>query len=113
MIIDELSQVGRGDMLGLMQLQEKHGFTMLAIGDPKQTPAIEAPVIDLLVDTLGEQVPQILTSVRQATEREREIASLFRQGRSGEAIAMKLEDGTAQLVAGGRDKTIDRLRPNG
>jgi hypothetical protein len=108
-VIDELSQVGRGDMLRLMQLQEKHGFTMLAIGDPKQTPAIEAPVIDLLVDTLGEQVPQILTSVRQATEREREIANLFREGRSGEAIAMKLEDGTAQLVAGGRDKTIDRI----
>ena len=36
-IIDELSQVGRGDMLRLMQLQQKHGFTMLAIGDPKQT----------------------------------------------------------------------------
>ena len=54
-IIDELSQVGRGDMLRLMQLQQKHGFTMLAIGDPKQTRIIEAPVIDLLVETLGEQ----------------------------------------------------------
>ena len=71
-IIDELSQVGRGDMLQLMKLQQRHGFTMLAIGDPKQTGSIEAPVIDLLVETLGNKVPQILTSVRQTTERERD-----------------------------------------
>ena len=108
-IIDELSQVGRGDMLQLMKLQHKHNFTMLAIGDPKQTGSIDAPVIDLLIDTLGDKVPQILTSVRQTTEREREIAGLFREGRAGEAISMKIEDGTARLVAGGRGPTIERV----
>jgi hypothetical protein len=54
-------------------------------------------------------VPRILTSVRQHTEREREIADLFRNGRAGEAIAMKLNDKTAELVAGGREATIQRV----
>jgi hypothetical protein len=108
-IIDELSQVGRGDMLRLMQLQQKYGFTMLAIGDPKQTGSIEAPVIDLLVETLGNKVPQILTSVRQTTERERTIAGLFRGGQATQAISMKIADGTAELVAGGRKPTIERV----
>ena len=112
-VIDELSQIGRGDMLKLMKLQQRHGFTMLAIGDPKQTGSIDAPVIDLLIDTLGDKVPAILTSVRQNTEREREIASLFREGRAGEAISMKVADGTARLVAGGRNEANHRTGCDG
>ena len=105
-IIEELSQTGRGDMLKLMRLQQKHGFRMLAIGDPKQGGSIDPAVIDLLVETLGDKVPKILTSVRANTDREREISSLFREGKAHEAIGMKLEDGTAKLIAGGRDATI-------
>jgi hypothetical protein len=108
-IVDELSQVSRTDMLQLLKLQQTHGFTMLAIGDPKQIGSIDAPIMDLLVETLGDKVPQILTSVRQKTEREQEIASLFRDGRAGEAIGMKRDDGTAELVAGGRLPTIQRV----
>ncbi|MGD0106982.1 MAG: AAA family ATPase [Rhodopila sp.] len=108
-IVEELSQVGRGDMLNLLKLQQQHGFRMLAIGDPKQGGAIDPEVIDLLVQTLGDKVPQILTSVRQKTERERQISELFRDGKAGDAIAMKREDGTAELVAGGRDATIQRV----
>lgn len=108
-VIDELSQIGRGDMLRLMKLQQQHGFTMLAIGDNKQIGSIEAPVMDLLLETLGDKVPEILTSVRQDTEREREISGLFREGKAGEAIAMKLQDGTAELVAGGRAPTIRKI----
>ena len=108
-IIDELSQIDRADMLALLRLQQKHGFTMLAIGDHKQAGSIGAPVMNLLIDTLGDKVPQILTSVRQSTERERTIAGLFRDGEAGQAIAMKRKDGTAELVAGGRDPTIKRV----
>lgn len=108
-IVEELSQVGRGDMLQLLKLQQKHGFRMLAIGDPRQGGSIDPEVITLLLDTLGDKAPKILTSVRQNTEREREISRLFRDGQAGEAIAMKLEDRTAELVAGGRDATIQRI----
>ena len=93
----------------LLKLQQKHGFRMLAIGDPRQGGAIDPEVIDLLLKTMGDKVPQILTSVRQNTAREREIAGLFRDGKANEAIAMKLEDRTAELVAGGRDATVQRI----
>ena len=105
-IIDELSQVSRGDMLQLLKLQNQHGFTVYAIGDHKQIGAIESPVMDLLVGALGDKVPEILTSVRQRTAREREIAGLFRSGHASEAIHMKLADGTAELVQGGRPATV-------
>ena len=92
------------------------------VGDPKQCQSIEAgPVIDLLRQAVGEAaVPQILTSIRQKTEREREITSLFRAGRAAEALEMKQQDGTAILVAGGHQATVlkmvshptaDRVRP--
>ncbi len=110
-VLEELSQVGRGDMLKLLELQQRHGFTMLAIGDPKQGRSIDPEVIDLLVNVLGNKVPQILSSVRQRVERDREIAAKFRNGAADtiEAIRMKREDGTAELVAGGREKTIERV----
>jgi hypothetical protein len=108
-IVEELSQVGRGDMLQLLKLQQTHGFRMLAIGDPRQGGSIDPEVIDLLITTLGDQVPRILTSVRQNTDREREISRLFRDGKAGEAITMKLEDRTAELVAGGRSATVQRI----
>ena len=56
-----------------------------------------------------EAIPEILTSIRQKTEREREIASLFRAGRAAEALEMKQQDGTAELVAGGRQATVQRV----
>jgi hypothetical protein len=110
-IIDELGQVGRRQMLDLLRLQQNHGFQIMAVGDPKQCQSIEAgPVIDLLRQALGsDAVPVILTSVRQRTEREREIAGLFREGRADQAIDKKREDSTAILVAGGRDATIERI----
>ena len=108
-IVEELSQVGRGDMLNLLKLQAKHGFRMLAVGDPKQGGSVDPEVMSLLLETLGDKVPQILTSVRQNTEREREISRLFRDGHAGEAIAIKIEDRTAELVAGGRAPTIERI----
>jgi hypothetical protein len=64
----------------------------------------------LLRNALGDEaVPQILTSIRQKTEREREIGCLFRAGRAAEALEMKQQDGTAVLVAGGREATIEHV----
>jgi hypothetical protein len=64
----------------------------------------------LLRQAVGEAaVPQLLTSVRQKTERERRIASLFRAGRAADALDLKQQDGTALLVAGGREATVQRV----
>jgi hypothetical protein len=110
-ILDELSQIGRREMLKLMELQQKRGFRMIAVGDPKQGGSIDSEVIGLLTEALGDKVPKILTSVRQRTEREREIAGLFREGGEAthQAIGMKREDGHAIAVAGGRAATIQRV----
>jgi hypothetical protein len=84
---------------------------IVMVGDPKQCQSIEAgPVIELLRKAVGEEaIPEILTSIRQKTEREREITSLFRAGRAAEALEMKQQDGTAELVAGGRQATVQRV----
>jgi hypothetical protein len=110
-ILDELSQIGRREMLKLLELQEKEGFRVIAVGDPKQGGSIDPEVIGLLTDVLGDRVPKILTSVRQRTEREREIAGLFREGGEAthRAIGLKREDGHAIAVAGGREATIARV----
>jgi hypothetical protein len=64
----------------------------------------------LLRDALGEdKIPVLATSVRQNTEREREIASLFRHGKIDQALSMKREDGSAVLVEGGREDTIRKV----
>lgn len=106
-VIEELSLVGRRHMLELLQLQQKHGFQMIAVGDPKQGQSVEAPVIDILQRAIGrDAIPAIVTTIRQKTDREREIAGLFRDGKAEQAIAMKRADGTARLVAGGPEATI-------
>ena len=110
-VIDEVGLVGTRQQLELMRLQKKHGFQLVQLGDEKQCQSVEAgPVIDLLRKALGEdQIPQILTLIRQKTERERTITGLFREGRAAEALEMKREDGTALLVAGGWDATAQRV----
>jgi len=110
-ILDELSQVGRGEMLKLLQLQQQHGFRLVAVGDPRQGGSIDPEVFSLLKEALGDKIPHILTSVRQRTERERKISSLFRGGGESahQAIQMRREDSHAITVAGGRDATIARV----
>ena len=110
-IVDEVGLLGTRQMLDLLRLQLGTGMQIVMVGDPKQCQAIEAgPVIDLLRQAVGEEaVPRILTSVRQKTEREREITGLFRAGRAADALEMKQQDGTALLVAGGRQATVQRV----
>jgi hypothetical protein len=107
-VVDEVGLLGTRQMLDLLRMQEKTGAQLALVGDPKQCQAVEAgPVIDLLREAVGEAaVPQLLTSVRQKTVRERRIANLIRAGRAAEALELKQRDGTAMLVAGGREATV-------
>jgi hypothetical protein len=83
----------------------------VALGDDKQCTAISAgAIIDLSRRAFGaEQVPEILTTRRQETERERRIAGLFRDGRAAEALDLKRADGTAEMAYGGYDGVVDRV----
>ena len=110
-VVDEVGLIGTRQMLDLVRLQQKTGMQIVMVGDPKQCQSIEAgPVIELLRRAIGDEaIPQILTSIRQKTEREREITSLFGAGRAVEALEMKQQDGTAELVAGGRQATVQRV----
>jgi hypothetical protein len=109
-VVDELGLIGAAQFLQLLRLQQRHGFQIVAVGDPKQAQAIEAgPVIELLRQALGKDaIPEILTTLRQQNERERQTALLFREGRAAEALAMKRQDGTAEIIAGGYRQTIER-----
>jgi len=110
-VVDELGQVGARQMLELLRLRQEHGFRIVAVGDDKQCQGIEAgPVVNLMRRALGpEAVPEILTTRRQRTEREREIAGLFRDGKAAEALTMKRQDGTAEAVPGGYDDAVRRV----
>ena len=110
-VVDELGLLGTRQMLDLLQLQDRHGFRLVAVGDPKQCQSIEAgPVIDLLRQALGEgALPEILTTIRQQTEREREASLMFREGRAAEALALKREDGTARLIAGDYKQVVEGI----
>ena len=110
-VVDELSQLGTRQGLELLRLRERHGFTIVALGDDKQCSSIEAgAIIELTRKALGaEQVPVIITTRRQQTEREREIVGLFREGRAKEALDMKRQDGTAEMVPGGYTEAVARV----
>ena len=100
-----------GPALHLLRLQQRHGFMIVALGDDKQCASVEAgAIIELSRRALGaEQVPEILTTRRQQTEREQIIAGLFREGRAAEALAMKRADGTAEMAYGGYDGVVARV----
>ena len=110
-VVDELGLLGTRQLLDLLQLQKRHGFQVVAVGDPRQCQSIEAgPVIDLLRRALGPDVaPELLTTLRQQTERERETSLMLREGQAAEALARKREDGTAQLVPGGAREAAEHV----
>jgi TrwC relaxase/AAA domain len=107
-VVDELGLLGTRQLLELLRVQAATGCQVAAVGDPKQCQAIEAgPVIELLRRALGaEAVPELLTTVRQQSARERETSLMFREGRAAEALAQKRADGTAQLVPGGYREAV-------
>ena len=122
-VIDEVAQLGTRQGLELLRLRAKHGFTLVALGDDAQCSSVSAgAIVDLTRRALGpERVPEILTTRRQRTERERKVVSLLREGRAKEAIDLKRSDGTAIMVPGGYRETIaetakrytERLRETG
>lgn len=107
-VVDELGLVGTRQLLDMLRLQERHGFQLVAVGDPKQAQSIEAgPVIAILQTALGEgAVPELLTTLRQRTQEERDTSLMFREGRAAEALAVKQGNGTAQLVPGGYREAV-------
>ena len=109
--VDEWGLVGTRQALELFRYQERHGFSIVALGDDKQAASVEAgAIIDLSRRALGaEHVPEILTTKRQQTEREQKIAGLFREGRAAEALDMKRSDRTAEMAYGGYDGTVARV----
>jgi hypothetical protein len=110
-VVDEVGLVGSRQMLELLRVRERTGAQLVLIGDPRQNQPIEgASGLELLRAALGDTaISRLLKSVRQDSDREREIAALFRRGAAAEALQMKQEDGTAILVAGGREATIRRV----
>lgn len=122
-IVDELATLGTRQALELLRLRERHGFTLVCIGDDRQCSSIEAgAIVDLTRKALGsDQVPEILSTRRQVSEREKLVVGLLRKGEAKQAIDLKREDGTAIMVPGGYRETIaavaakyvERLRETG
>jgi len=83
-----LGMLGSRHLLGLLSTQT--GCRVVAVGDPKQCQSIEAgPVIELLRRALGpDSMPELLSTVRQQSVRERETSLMFREGRAVEAQAL-------------------------
>lgn len=106
-IIDEYGLLGSRQLLQLMRYQNKYGFSVVALADPKQLSGIEAGNgIDLATRAIGEnQIPTIDTTQRQKG-REAHISGLLREGNAELAIALKRQDGTAIMADGGRAGTI-------
>ena len=112
LVLDEASQIGPRPMLKLLELQARTGMTIKMLGDREQAQAIEAgDTIEILRRALSpEAMPVLLTTMRQATERGREIAGMFRDGNAADALTMKREQGHAFLVGGGdREQVVARI----
>lgn len=109
--IDEWATIGTRKGLELLQLRERYGFSIVALGDDKQTQAIDAgSVVDLSRRALGvDAVPVIVTTKRQQSDREQEIVRLLRNGEAADALAMKRADGTAEMIYGGPDGVTQRV----
>jgi hypothetical protein len=109
--VDEWGLLGTRQGLELLRLRERHGFSIVALGDDRQAASPSAgSIIELSRRALGaDQVPEIKTTLRQQSERERLIVGLLRDGRAAEALTLKREDGTAELVPGGYDAVVGRV----
>lgn len=109
--IDELGLLGTRQGLELLRYREQFGFQIVALGDDKQCQSIQAgAIIGLSRRALGvEQVPEILTTKRQVSDREKDIVRLLRDGNAAEALNMKRSDGTAEMVFGGRAGVLKRV----
>jgi phage/plasmid primase-like uncharacterized protein len=106
--VDELSLLGTRQGLELLRMADKYGFSVIGLGDPKQCAALEAgSFVGLTQKAIPDQVPELITTQRQKG-REKVIVGLIREGRAKEALDMKREDRTAEMVPGDYDKVVAR-----
>jgi nucleoid DNA-binding protein len=106
-VADEVSQIGIRHQAALLKLSAQTGCRLAEIGDPRQCQAVDSPAIGLMAAAIGdENIPKLLTTIRQQTERGREVTTMFRDGRAAEGIAGLQADGRFHLVAGGTEATV-------
>lgn len=111
LVVDEAAQIGPRQFLEMLKLWRDTGCIIRALGDREQCQAIEASsAVEIMARVLPPgALPELLATVRQKSERGREIAGLFRKGRAAEALDRKREDGTAMLVGGDYDQVVGRI----
>lgn len=108
-VLDEAFLLGTRQALRLMQQQERMGFAVMMAGDPRQGQSIEAGAIaHLLEKTFAGRIPEITHTIRQRSERERETALMFREGRAKDALDRKVSDDTLVLVPGGYQQAVQK-----
>ena len=108
-VVDEVSMLSTRQQLSLMRLQKKYGFVLAEVGDFAQLQSVEASAGIKLIERALPEMPQILTSIRQRLQSERDLTQLFRDGNAAEGLRRKQADGTALMVAGGRTRTVERV----
>ncbi len=107
-VADEVSQLGVRHQTALLNLVTKTGAQLVEIGDPRQCQAVETPAIDLMAKAIGDEaIPKLLTTIRQKTTRDREVATMFRDGQAADGIAALQEDKRFHLVAGSQATVIE------
>lgn len=111
LVVDEISQIAPRQILKLLELQTKTGMTIKMLGDREQAQAIEGgDAMELIRRALPKAaLPELLTPVRQRTDRGREIAALFREGQAESALMMKRADGDAMMVGGDRGQVVAQI----
>ncbi|QDD96932.1 MobF family relaxase [Roseomonas mucosa] len=113
LVIDEVSQVAPRALLALLEVQARTGMNIKVLGDREQAQSVEAgDAVELMRRALprSEQA-ELLDTVRQASQEDRHIAGLFREGRAGEALALKRArgDGSARLLGGDQDQVVEQI----
>lgn len=126
LVVEEVSQIAPRPMLELLELQARTGMTVVGLGDRDQCQAIEAgDTIAVMRQALPAwAMPELLSTVRQHSQRQREIAALFRGNaadtgaltvkaqkeesvrRVERALAMKERDGTLMLAGGDHGQVV-------
>lgn len=107
-VIDEAGLLGNKQMRELLKLGERTGAAIVMIGDPAQCRSPEAgDPLALIELAMPDVIPELVKSIRQRSAHERDVTEAFRTDAAA-GLTMKIEDGSARLVAGGTDATIER-----
>ncbi len=112
LVVDEMAQLSPRQFVELQRLWLEHGTTIRSMGDREQCQSIEAAsAAEIIARELPEAaLPRIMETIRQRTPEQREIATLFREGKAEEALKRKraLGDGPAWSAATMTGRGADR-----